>query len=300
MDPAPRLLRLAPVALLLALVRCGSLDATGRPCEGHPDCPMGMVCAAGSDDGARVCRPGFSPAAAGDGGVGSTADGGGLTDAGLPGTGGAPTWCKEIGPLLQQSCGGCHGQSASGGAPSTFRLDTYGPQDGVPGAYSKALRIQARAVDQGTMPPSGALDAERRAILGAWVAAGAPECGDVAPGDGGTLPPQEIPETVSYVQHVQPIFDTFCVSCHGRDPEGDLELRAGVSHRQLLDRSDCDSDYQRVVPGAPERSMLWMAISDHPDSCAPAMPDDTPGLKTVSETDFLIIERWILQGAVAE
>ncbi|MCI0571882.1 MAG: hypothetical protein L0Y66_14105 [Myxococcaceae bacterium] len=303
-------------ALLLALAGCAPLDATGRRCTDATQCPIGMACVAEAPGEAGVC--GFSTGTLdGAPGEGPGSVPGTGTDGQTPGTppppviapppgSSAPTYCMEVKPILDRSCGGCHGSSPSGGAPSTFRLDSYADAGGVQGAAAKALRIKARAAVQQTMPPAGAPapTQEERGLLAAWVDAGAPECGDVVvPPGGGTTPPPapQVPEVVRFGEHVQPILSTFCVSCHsGGDPVGKLSLEPGRAYSQLLAESDCDSHTRRVVPGNLEDSLLWSVLQGHRTVCedkAPPMPLDTPGLKSVSETDFLIIEKWIAQGA---
>lgn len=302
--------RLSSLAvLLLAFAGCAPLDATGRRCADASECPIGMACVAPAPGEAGVCSFGTgsaeTPGAAPGSGPGAPADGQPPAPqpsppvAPPPGTS-APTYCKEVKPILDRTCGGCHGSPPSGGAPGTFRLDTYADAGGVQGAGAKALRIKARAVVQQSMPPVGAPapTPEELGLLAAWVDAGAPECGDVVvPPGGGTPAAPQVPEVVRFSEHVQPVLSTFCISCHGGgDPEGDFSVEPDRAYRNLMAESDCDSHSWRVVPGDPEGSVLWRTLVGHSD-CAPAMPYKTPGLKSVSETDFLIIEKWIAQGA---
>jgi hypothetical protein len=279
------------VLVLPALAGCSlaPMDGTGRVCREASECPIGMACVAPTPGETGECRFGAA--------------------AGPPAGGNVPTYCAEVKPLLDQYCATCHRSPPGGGAPSSFRLDTYAAVDGIRGAQAKADRIAARLQDRDRpMPPPAALQppAAARATLAAWANAGAPECGPV-PGNGGTPPPRQVPETVSFSQHVMAVLGDFCVRCHGPanadgEPEGDLDLSQAPSrvHAQLLGRSDCESHVQRVVAGQPNESLLWMVLAGHASACgddAPPMPLGTPGLKTVSPTDFLILERWIQQGA---
>jgi hypothetical protein len=77
------------------------------------------------------------------------------------------------GPFILDHCKGCH----SGALPADMR------QDAPPGVDFDSLddvrhwapRIWARAADQNaTMPPVGAPGPEERALLGEWLACGAP------------------------------------------------------------------------------------------------------------------------------
>lgn len=65
--------------------------------------------------------------------------------------------------IINSRCSGCHtGGGTSGGA--NFSTDC--------GIVSKALRIQARAVTLGTMPPSGAIPANEQQAITNWINAG--------------------------------------------------------------------------------------------------------------------------------
>ncbi|MEQ9495801.1 MAG: hypothetical protein RIT81_03060 [Deltaproteobacteria bacterium] len=113
--------------------------------------------------------------------------------AGCPGFGSAPepievapSWDNEIEGILAQRCAYCHTNPPENFAPSGFRLDKYTVADlddgGLDGVLEKLDRIQARAVDASTMPPSSVtpLTPEEKAILGAWIAAGAPRTTEAA------------------------------------------------------------------------------------------------------------------------
>lgn len=90
-----------------------------------------------------------------------------------------PTWEEDVGPLLAANCAVCHTLPPSCGAPEGFRLDKYrmDERDGaVLGAFEKRMLILQRAVDAvpAPMPPEGLLPPEDRALIEAWVMAGAP------------------------------------------------------------------------------------------------------------------------------
>ena len=96
-----------------------------------------------------------------------------------------PTWHADVAPVVVARCGGCHTE----GGIAPFALDDY--------ATAQSFReVMLGAVDEGTMPPWGAVETdectppkpwrhdsrltdEERATLEAWVAAGGPE-GDPA------------------------------------------------------------------------------------------------------------------------
>ncbi len=99
----------------------------------------------------------------------------------MPGV--APTYCRDVQPILAANCvSSCHGEVNTGSGHTDFRLDYYEPPDGggPKGAKDMAPRIKVRAFDLRTMPPTGnpaPTDAER-AVLGRWAVAGAPFCDD--------------------------------------------------------------------------------------------------------------------------
>lgn len=85
-----------------------------------------------------------------------------------------PTWVDDVQPMLMANCVRCHGSPASGGAPSTFRLDRY--EDSLVngqllrGAKTMARAICARVSSMEDMPPNGsAIPARARDIFERWV-----------------------------------------------------------------------------------------------------------------------------------
>jgi len=148
-------------------------DFTGKSCVAAADCPSSHSCVAARPGEGRTCEllqpPGVTP----------TEDG--------P----VPTWCKDVQPILAASCvDSCHGEVTDGSGKKDFRLDRYETVGAVAGAKDKASRIQARAFEQPSMPPSyysAQPTEEERAILDRWARGGAPFCDDGAgTNDGGT------------------------------------------------------------------------------------------------------------------
>ncbi|MCE0917373.1 MULTISPECIES: hypothetical protein [unclassified Pseudomonas] len=64
-------------------------------------------------------------------------------------------------------------------------------------------------------------------------------------------------EVPSFRKTIQPMLDTYCVSCHlqGSAPE-DLVLQRGSAYRQLVGIASVQSTLKRVVPGDPQASYL--------------------------------------------
>lgn len=108
----------------------------------------------------------------------------------------------------------------------------------------------------------------------------------------------EIPETVSFSTHVQPIFTRRCVSCHSTalaSGNGNLDLEEGKAYAALVDVDANCGALKRVEPGDSEMSAIWLKSAGEP-GCGAEMPTGTP-LKTLAPKEFKIIERWIEQGA---
>ncbi len=80
-----------------------------------------------------------------------------------------PTYLADVRPILAANCIRCHGSPARGGAPTTFRLDTYLDDGEIKGALSMSEFIAARTADLEDMPPRGAsLSGRQKEILDAW------------------------------------------------------------------------------------------------------------------------------------
>ncbi|WP_224249169.1 hypothetical protein [Hyalangium gracile] len=144
-------------------------EVAGSACSLNADCPEAYACV--GPEGQRFCEVIYPPPTV-------------TPDAGTPDAGVVPTYCQDVQPILAATCvAGCHGAETGGSGRTDFRLDYYEPEGSGPkGAKDMAARIKVRAFDLRTMPPMGnpaPTDAER-AVLGRWVAGGAPFC------DGGT------------------------------------------------------------------------------------------------------------------
>ena len=92
-----------------------------------------------------------------------------------PGVPDVPSYQEHVAPILAANCLRCHGAPAIGGAPASFRLDSYGdlpdPDDpaGVAGAASLASDIAARVASRDRpMPPRFALDDYQIETLARW------------------------------------------------------------------------------------------------------------------------------------
>ena len=111
--------------------------------------------------------------------------------------------------------------------------------------------------------------------LAVW--ARAPGIAAVSPG-APAVPP-------GFAKDVAPIFDKWCVSCHGeKEAEGGLRLD---SYEALLKGSD---DGPVIVPGDPEQSQL---LGQMERRIRPVMPPK----KRLSRDVVSVIRAWIVSGA---
>src|SRR5712692_10166463 len=155
-----RIASLAALAWLgMAVVMGGCMvpdvEFTGKTCQVASDCPSSHTCVPATQASClpasqRCCQP--------------------LSAA-------TPFYCSDVKTILDSYCvSTCHGEINTGSGQTTFRLDYYELDGGLPGARVQAPRIKARAADQKTMPPVGVAAPfdSQRATLGRWVDQGAP------------------------------------------------------------------------------------------------------------------------------
>ena len=91
----------------------------------------------------------------------------------LPGVEGGATWA-DVAPIIQTHCVGCHSATPT---DDVFKQAPLGVMYDTPEqAQAKATLIKTRAVDTPTMPLGNktGMTEQERAVLGAWVGAGAP------------------------------------------------------------------------------------------------------------------------------
>jgi len=98
---------------------------------------------------------------------------------------------------------------------------------------------------------------------------------------------------ISLSQDVQPIFNTYCVGCHGVN--GGLFLGPGQSYDNLVNtESQSYAPLKRVLPSKPDSSVLYLKIASNPPiSVGQRMPQGG----ALPENEIMTIKYWILQGA---
>ena len=117
------------------------------------------------------------------------------------------TWDSDISDILVAKCASCHASPSAAGAPASFRLDRYDRADAddmLDGAFEKRDRIQARALDTNTMPPSGspALTDAEKSTIDNWLKNGA----------------QQTDSGPSWNTDIGAIISAQCGSCHSASP----------------------------------------------------------------------------------
>ena len=123
---------------------------------------------------------------------------------------------------------------------------------------------------------------------------------DVAGGDtsgGGTGPDASVTTGPRLSRDVQPLFNLYCVGCHGgTSPAAGMSLVAGQAHRALVGvEARCTSPgvNLRVYAGQPRSSFLVHKLAGT-QGCGVRMPAYRQPL---SDYDISIVETWISLGA---
>lgn len=100
-------------------------------------------------------------------------------------------------------------------------------------------------------------------------------------------------ETVSFAADVQPVFTANCVGCHGRFGNGGLDLRAGQAWGNLVDQASATYTQDRVVPGVPDQSLLYLKITG-----AAGVGGEMPPGNSLPAGEITTIRTWIEEGAL--
>ncbi len=185
-------------------------------------------------------------------------------------------FARDVEPILERRCLGCHGDAKQGGLDlRTREAAMTGGARGpvlVPGnaGESRLFRVIA-GLEQPAMPVSGqAVPAAEVAVIKGWI-------------DQGAI--WEIP--VSFAADIQPIFAGSCWNCHGEGQRSSgFDLRTRES---ALRGGSRGSD---IVPGSAEQSRLYRRVAGREE---PAMPAQGARL-TPAQVEA--VKRWIDAGAV--
>jgi hypothetical protein len=224
---------------------------------------------------------------------------------GEPGAARGISFVKQVAPILNARCGGCHVRNARG----MFSMATYdalmtGPPAGkvvfpanVPGS-DLVVKVEDKE-----MPPNGAgiPDAEL-ATLKKWIEEGAKFDGpdpkaqltslltgtQPAPMPVATVVQATGKETISFSKDIAPVLVKSCVGCHGtgNNPGGDFSM---ATFERLLRGGDRG---EPILPGKPADSLIIKKLKGTADG--DRMPRRQPPLE---DSVIAKIEKWIEEGA---
>jgi formylglycine-generating enzyme required for sulfatase activity len=197
----------------------------------------------------------------------------------------------EVKPIIEAACLRCHDEQ---NAEGELRLDSLegaigGGANGpsiVPGDAEESS-IYSRLVlpedDLEVMPPDGPpLDKSQVDRIRQWIAEGAKWPTDAK---------LEIQPRIDFVEHVQPILEVNCVSCHsGEEPEGAYDLTT------LTAALESGSTPPSIVPFKPQESSLYTLAIVPKDDPTLMPPADQGG--PLGKDSIEILRLWIAQGAI--
>jgi hypothetical protein len=216
------------------------------------------------------------------------------------------SFLKDVAPVLNARCGGCHVRNARG----MFSMASYealmkGPMSAGPvikGGDVQASLLLQKVADK-EMPPSGAgIPDPELATLKKWVEEGArfdgadpaaqltsliPAGSQPATAPTATVQQATGRESVSFAREIAPIIAQRCTGCHGRDnPRNDLDLLTIASLFRGGERGE------PVLPGKPADSLLIKKLKGTADGAR--MPQRGAPLDDATIAKF---ETWIAEGA---
>jgi formylglycine-generating enzyme required for sulfatase activity len=204
---------------------------------------------------------------------------------------GAVDFLTEIKPIIEAACLNCHSEA---NAEAGLRLDSLEAAMAeevhtaaiVPGDPDNSPFYALAALphdDPLIMPPDGPpLDPSQLERIRQWIQEGAPWPKDAKL----TVQPR-----ISFAEHVQPIFEMQCLSCHsGEAPEGAYDMTT------LESVLESGSTPPSLVPFKPLESTLYTSTVAPKDDPTLMPPADQGG--PLAKNDTEIIRLWISQGAV--
>lgn len=196
--------------------------------------------------------------------------------------------------LYGEYCAKCHGENGEGAEIEGQAGEFTNPLNDEAFLITHSAESLFNVIDYGWeslgMPPfglkyGGALtDPDIRAIVEFMQAWYVPEDEAGAEADLAAL---ALIETPSYSQHLKPIFDKRCLSCHGARKKGGYSM---VDYENLMNSGD---NAPVIVPGDAASSILAQMLRGIKTDAGGQMPPSRPLAKEQIE----LIERWINQGA---
>ena len=195
--------------------------------------------------------------------------------------------------LYAEYCANCHGENGEGGEIEGQAGEFTNPLNDEAFLVTHSSESLFNVVDYGWeslgMPPfglkyGGALtDPDIRAIV-EFVQAWAPSEEAAPEGDLAAL---ALIETPSYSQHVKPIFDKRCLSCHGARKKGGYSM---TDYTGVMTSGD---NAPVIVAGDAANSILAQMLRGVKTDAGGQMPPS----RALAKEQIELIERWINQGA---
>jgi mono/diheme cytochrome c family protein len=219
---------------------------------------------------------------------------------------GEVSFTKQVAPILNSRCGGCHVRKASG----MFSMANYtalmkgSPAGVVIFKGDGKGSVLMEKIDDGEMPPSGQkIPASEIEILRKWIVEGAkfdgadPAADITALATAGTPAAPPMPpmvqiatgkETVSFSKDIAPVLAEKCTGCHGTNrPRENFSVNTFES---LLKGGDAGVN---ILPGKPAESLLIKKLKGTAAD-GQRMPLNQPALADPVIAKF---EKWIEEGA---
>jgi mono/diheme cytochrome c family protein len=196
--------------------------------------------------------------------------------------GGTVSFSLTIQPLISANCS-CHTGGSSSGGVSLSSYTAIRAQV-TPGNATTSRLYQSLIGSNGVsrMPPGGSLSPAQIQNVANWINQGALNTTGTSPPT--TTPPPITttgPGQVSYSRDVQPILNTYCVSCHGsRNPQEGINLSTYTGTRAI------------VRPGNGTSSRLYQSLVGANDV------ERMPPNQRLSSAQIQTILNWINQGAL--
>jgi mono/diheme cytochrome c family protein len=206
------------------------------------------------------------------------------------------------GKLYADNCAKCHGENGEGAELPDQPGEFTNPLNDEPFLITHTQPTADaifNVIDYGWeslgMPPfglanGGALtDPEIRALvefISAWYIPPEDEAAEGAGGTAAVVDPNTI-ETVSFKQHVKPVFDKRCLSCHGARAKGGYKV---TDYTAVMTSGD---NAPVIIAGDAANSILAQMLNGIKTPAGGQMPPSRP----LPQQQIQLIEKWINQGA---
>lgn len=207
-------------------------------------------------------------------------------------TAGAADFHKQVQPVLEANCVACHKPDKAEGDLDMTTLETIlkGSSSGdvlEPGnpdeSYLYETMVMGADEDE-LMPPAkkgGPLPTEITEVVKEWIADGAKWPDGVVLGQR---------QRVDFVEHIQPILEFNCVSCHRADND-----EGGLILDNKKDAFTSGDNGPNIIPFDPEESAVHFLTILAADDDDVMPPEKKGGPMDKEKTDLL--KEWIAQGA---